>query len=56
MKVGGAQAIAALAYGTDSVPAVDIVVGPGNVYVTEAKRQLHGVIGIDGLRDRASSC
>jgi histidinol dehydrogenase len=49
VKVGGAQAIAALAYGTDSVPAVDIVVGPGNVYVTEAKRQLHGVIGIDGL-------
>ncbi len=49
VKVGGAQAIAALAYGTDSVPAVDKVVGPGNAYVTEAKRQLHGVIGIDGL-------
>ncbi|HSD49457.1 MAG TPA: histidinol dehydrogenase [Actinomycetota bacterium] len=49
VKVGGAQAIAALAYGTGSVPAVDIVVGPGNEYVTEAKRQLHGVIGIDGL-------
>ncbi|HEU4354819.1 MAG TPA: histidinol dehydrogenase [Actinomycetota bacterium] len=49
VKVGGAQAIAALAYGTGSVPAVDVVVGPGNAYVTEAKRQLHGVIGIDGL-------
>jgi len=49
VKVGGAQAIAALAYGTDSVPAVDKVVGPGNVYVTEAKRQLNGVIGIDSL-------
>ncbi|OFW79489.1 MAG: histidinol dehydrogenase [Actinobacteria bacterium RBG_19FT_COMBO_70_19] len=49
VKVGGAQAVAALAYGTDSVPAVDKVVGPGNVYVTEAKRQLNGVIGIDSL-------
>jgi histidinol dehydrogenase len=49
VKVGGAQAIAALAYGTASIPAVDKVVGPGNVYVTEAKRQLAGVIGIDGL-------
>jgi histidinol dehydrogenase len=49
VKVGGAQAIAALAYGTGSVPAVDIVVGPGNAYVTEAKRQLSGVIGIDAL-------
>jgi len=49
VKVGGAQAVAALAFGTDSVPAVDKVVGPGNAYVTEAKRQLNGVIGIDGL-------
>ena len=49
VKVGGAQAVAALAFGTDSVPAVDKVVGPGNVYVTEAKRQLNGVIGIDAL-------
>lgn len=48
-KVGGAQAVAALAYGTASVPAVDKVVGPGNAYVTEAKRQLAGVVGIDGL-------
>lgn len=49
IKVGGAQAVAALAYGTESVPAVDKVVGPGNPYVTEAKRQLNGVVGIDGL-------
>jgi histidinol dehydrogenase len=49
VKVGGAQAIAALAFGTASVPAVDKVVGPGNAYVTEAKRQLNGVIGIDSL-------
>jgi len=49
VKTGGAQAIAALAFGTVSVPAVDKVVGPGNAYVTEAKRQLNGVIGIDGL-------
>ena len=49
VKVGGAQAIAAMAFGTDSVPAVDKVVGPGNAYVTEAKRQLSGVVGVDGL-------
>jgi histidinol dehydrogenase len=49
VKTGGAQAVAALAFGTASVPAVDKVVGPGNAYVTEAKRQLGGVIGIDGL-------
>jgi histidinol dehydrogenase len=49
VKVGGAQAIAAMAFGTDSVPAVDKVVGPGNAFVTEAKRQLHGVVGVDGL-------
>ena len=47
--MGGAQAIAALAYGTESVPRVDIVVGPGNSYVQEAKRQLVGTIGIDGV-------
>jgi histidinol dehydrogenase len=47
--MGGAQAIAALAYGTDSVPAVDVIVGPGNRYVQEAKRQLVGVVGIDGV-------
>jgi histidinol dehydrogenase len=45
--VGGAQAIAMLAYGVDGVPAVDLVTGPGNVYVTAAKRLLRGVVGID---------
>lgn len=46
-RIGGAQAIAALAYGTATVPAVDMVAGPGNAYVAEAKRQLYGRIGID---------
>ena len=46
-KMGGAQAIAALAYGTASVAAVDKVVGPGNVYVTRAKREVWGQVGID---------
>ncbi|MDR0951878.1 MAG: histidinol dehydrogenase [Oscillospiraceae bacterium] len=46
-KCGGAQAIAALAYGTESVPRVDKIVGPGNVFVAEAKRQVFGVVGID---------
>ncbi|MFL5767393.1 MAG: histidinol dehydrogenase [Actinomycetota bacterium] len=49
LKTGGAQAIAAMALGTESVPAVDRIVGPGNAYVTEAKRQLMGQVGIDGL-------
>jgi histidinol dehydrogenase len=49
VKSGGAQAIAALAFGTESVAAVDRVVGPGNAYVTEAKRQVNGLVGIDGL-------
>ena len=48
-RMGGAQAIAALAYGTNSVPAVDVIVGPGNAWVTEAKRQVFGEVGIDGL-------
>ena len=48
-KTGGAQAVAAMAYGTESIPAVDRIVGPGNVYVTEAKRQVAGFVGIDGL-------
>ena len=48
-RMGGAQAIAALAYGTGSVPAVDVIVGPGNPWVTEAKRQVFGQVGIDGL-------
>ena len=47
--IGGAQAIAALALGTETVAAVDVVVGPGNRYVTEAKRLLAGRIGIDGI-------
>jgi len=46
-RLGGAQAVAALAYGTESVPAVDKIVGPGNVYVAEAKRQVFGEVGID---------
>ncbi|MGB4313785.1 MAG: histidinol dehydrogenase, partial [bacterium] len=48
-KVGGAQAIAALAYGTKSIPAVDKIFGPGNIYVTLAKKMVAGVVGIDGL-------
>jgi histidinol dehydrogenase len=47
--MGGAQAIAALAHGTETVAAVDVIVGPGNLYVQEAKRQLSGVVGIDGF-------
>ena len=47
--VGGAQAVAALAFGTATIAAVDKIVGPGNVYVTEAKRQVFGMCGIDGL-------
>ena len=45
--IGGAQAIAALAYGTETIPAVDKIVGPGNIYVATAKRQLFGQVGID---------
>ena len=47
--LGGAQAIGAMAYGTESIPAVDKIVGPGNLFVTIAKRQVYGVVGIDGL-------
>lgn len=46
-RVGGAQAIAALAYGTDRIAPVDVITGPGNAWVAEAKRQLYGVVGID---------
>ncbi len=46
-KVGGAQAVAALAYGTESVPKVDKIVGPGNAFVAEAKKQVFGVVSID---------
>ena len=45
--IGGAQAVAALAYGTETVPRVDKIVGPGNIYVATAKRQVFGVVGID---------
>ena len=48
-RIGGAQAIAALAYGTETVPAVDKICGPGNLFVTLAKRQVMGMVGIDGL-------
>jgi histidinol dehydrogenase len=48
-RVGGAQAIAAMAYGTPSIPAVDVIVGPGNVYVALAKREVAGIVGIDGF-------
>ncbi|MCB9771996.1 MAG: histidinol dehydrogenase [Candidatus Omnitrophica bacterium] len=48
-KVGGAQAIAAMAFGTKTIPKVDKIVGPGNMFVTEAKRQLFGHVGIDML-------
>ena len=48
-RMGGAQAIAALAYGTDTVARVDVVVGPGNLYVQEAKRLVSAAVGIDGF-------
>jgi len=48
-RIGGAQAIAAFAYGTGMVPRVDVIVGPGNAYVTEAKRQVYGRVGLDML-------
>ncbi len=48
-KAGGAQAVAAMAYGTESVPRVDKIVGPGNAYVAEAKRQVYGKVSIDTI-------
>jgi histidinol dehydrogenase len=48
-QIGGAQAIAALAFGTESIPKVDKIVGAGNLFVTLAKQQLYGVVGLDGL-------
>ena len=48
-RIGGAQAIGAMAYGTETVPRVDIVCGPGNIFVTLAKKLLFGDVGIDGL-------
>ena len=46
-RIGGAQAIAALAYGTETVPKADKIVGPGNIYVAEAKKEVSGIVGID---------
>ena len=48
-KAGGAQAIAALAYGTESIPKVDVIAGPGNIFVTLAKKEVYGDVGIDVL-------
>lgn len=48
-RVGGAQAIAALAYGTETIPNVDVITGPGNIYVTLAKKEVFGTVGIDSL-------
>jgi len=48
-RVGGAQAIAALAYGTETLPKVDVITGPGNIYVTLAKKLVYGTVGIDSL-------
>ena len=48
-RIGGAQAIAAMAYGTTTIPRVDIVAGPGNIYVTLAKREVFGAVGVDGI-------
>jgi len=48
-RVGGAQAVAALAYGTETIPKVDIITGPGNIYVTLAKKMVYGTVGIDSL-------
>jgi histidinol dehydrogenase len=55
-KIGGAAAIAALALGTESVPRVDKIVGPGNRFVNEAKRQLWGVVGLDGYAGPSEVC
>ncbi len=48
-RIGGAQAIAAFAYGTASIPRVDLIAGPGNIYVTLAKKEVFGAVGIDGI-------
>ena len=48
-RVGGAQAVAAMAYGTATIAPVDRIVGPGNAYVAEAKRQVFGRVGIDAI-------
>jgi histidinol dehydrogenase len=48
-RIGGAQAVAALAFGSESIPRVDVLAGPGNVYVTLAKREVFGSVGVDGI-------
>ena len=48
-RIGGAQAVAAMAFGTASIPRVDVVAGPGNIYVTLAKREVFGSVGVDGI-------
>ena len=48
-RIGGAQAVAALAFGTATIPRVDVVAGPGNIYVTLAKREVFGSVGVDGI-------
>jgi len=48
-RMGGAQAVAALAYGTATIPRVDVVAGPGNIYVTLAKKEVFGAVGVDGI-------
>ncbi|MBD2413595.1 histidinol dehydrogenase [Nostoc calcicola FACHB-389] len=48
-RIGGAQAIAALAYGTETIPKVNVITGPGNIYVTLAKKLVYGIVGIDSL-------
>lgn len=55
-KVGGAQAIAAMAYGTQTIPQVDKIVGPGNIYVTIAKKLVYGIVGIDMLAGPSEVC
>jgi histidinol dehydrogenase len=55
-KIGGAQAIAALAYGSESVKKVDKIVGPGNIYVTYAKKEVYGTVGIDMLAGPSEVC
>src|SRR5204862_7861185 len=49
LRVGGAQAVAAMAYGTATVSRVDVLAGPGNIYVTLAKREVFGAVGLDGI-------
>ena len=48
-RIGGAHAVSALAYGTETIPKVDMIVGPGNQYVAEAKKELYGEVGIDNF-------